>query len=635
MNESDHVSQHTCSFSLHGANPHLETWVRQRVHPFDPSTDDYHRPPFSAQIQTTKQSAIYALHGYHLGKKPHDAIRAYVAHFTAPGDVVLDPFAGSGSTALAALQEHRHAIGIDASPAATFIARAYLFPIDINDLLARCEAMVQRAADELQWLYATRCHRCGGKAMLHHLVYSQTYACPRCKEITSLFEALQQEGPSCCPSCLRQGKRVRIHSSLDRLGLVPVGVSFSCLEGCHPKRSTRGIVGTREEREAFDRIDLAGIACLERLPIPHPIPDVPMMNRIDDGPWGDEWRPSRNFRCIRDLFTHRNLWALAALWEAADGDLDLQAVLTSAMLAVSRKAQHLEGGGGYIPGHWALPPMTKQRNVLETVRRVFGRSLVARQQLQRLGLRGDVCLSTQSCTDLSAIPDASIDYIFTDPPYGGMVQYGELNFLWEAWLGLPTDWHRHEIIVNRTRGLSLETWTERMSRALAECHRVLKPNRWMSVCYHDGSKGSWSALQQAIENAGFDAQSVGSATSIDTKSRTYNQYTVDKVNKRDLVLNLCKSPRARVFPAATVVGQDAFDERVREIIIAFLKKHPGSSKDRIFDEVVSTLLCTGPMQDHDFERILRQVAEPQGECERVVETGVRRGAHATSWALRP
>ena len=147
MNESDHVSQHTCSFSLHGANPHLETWVRQRVHPFDPSTDDYHRPPFSAQIQTTKQSAIYALHGYHLGKKPHDAIRAYVAHFTAPGDVVLDPFAGSGSTALAALQEHRHAIGIDASPAATFIARAYLFPIDINDLLARCEAMVQRAAD--------------------------------------------------------------------------------------------------------------------------------------------------------------------------------------------------------------------------------------------------------------------------------------------------------------------------------------------------------------------------------------------------------------------------------------------------------------------------------------------------------
>ncbi len=44
----------------------------------------------------------------------------------------------------------------------------------------------------------------------------------------------------------------------------------------------------------------------------------------------------------------------------AGSDDDLRAVITSGMLAMSRKAQHLDGGGGYIPGNWALPPVSKQ-----------------------------------------------------------------------------------------------------------------------------------------------------------------------------------------------------------------------------------------------------------------------------------
>ena len=63
-----------------------------------------------------------------------------------------------------------------------------------------------------------------------------------------------------------------------------------------------------------------------------------------------------------------------------------------------------------------------------------------------------VCISTQSATDLTAIPSNSIDYIFTDPPYADNVQYGELNFVWEAWLGFDTNWHDEEIIVNEVRG---------------------------------------------------------------------------------------------------------------------------------------------------------------------------------------
>ena len=61
------------------------------------------------------------------------------------------------------------------------------------------------------------------------------------------------------------------------------------------------------------------------------------------------------------------------------------------------------------------------------------------------------------------VPADSIDYIFTDPPYADAVQYGELNFVWESWLGGAPDWHGDEIVVNRSRGKDADDW----ARALA------------------------------------------------------------------------------------------------------------------------------------------------------------------------
>ncbi|MEQ8192767.1 MAG: hypothetical protein ABRQ39_32695, partial [Candidatus Eremiobacterota bacterium] len=50
-------------------------------------------------------------------------------------------------------------------------------------------------------------------------------------------------------------------------------------------------------------------------------------------------------------------------------------------------------------------------------------------------------------------------------------------------------------------------------------------------------------------------------------------------------------------------------ERVRKIITNYLTEHPGTTKDRIYDEVVSSLVRSGKMEPHDFDAILLQVAE--------------------------
>ena len=49
----------------------------------------------------------------HPTQKPVAAILPLIEAFSQPGDVVLDPFAGSGTTAAAARQLHRSFIGIE------------------------------------------------------------------------------------------------------------------------------------------------------------------------------------------------------------------------------------------------------------------------------------------------------------------------------------------------------------------------------------------------------------------------------------------------------------------------------------------------------------------------------------------
>ena len=145
-----------------GPNPNLRRFVEEHATPYDPATDDYDVPPFDQPITTTKATAIYNMHTY-WSKKPHDAIRQYIRHYTQPGDLVLDPFCGSGGTALAALMEGRAAIAIDLSPAATFITKNYCTPVDVDELQRAFEELQAQVKPEMDWLYETRCDRCDGR----------------------------------------------------------------------------------------------------------------------------------------------------------------------------------------------------------------------------------------------------------------------------------------------------------------------------------------------------------------------------------------------------------------------------------------------------------------------------------------
>jgi site-specific DNA-methyltransferase (adenine-specific) len=54
--------------------------------------------------------------GTHRTQKPVELFDLYVRNSTNPGDIVLDPFSGSGTTALAAMRSGRQAVGIELDP---------------------------------------------------------------------------------------------------------------------------------------------------------------------------------------------------------------------------------------------------------------------------------------------------------------------------------------------------------------------------------------------------------------------------------------------------------------------------------------------------------------------------------------
>jgi DNA modification methylase len=630
-------------------NPNLRRFVEDHAAPYDPENDAYDVRAFNKPITTSKATAIYNMHVY-WSKKPHDAIRQYIRHYTEPGQIVLDPFCGSGGTALAALLDGRKAIAIDRSPAATFITKNYCTPVNPDALEEALHRLQRKVKKEIDWLYETVCDRCGGRATTGYTVYSQVFQCSRCLEKVPLFDCVEVEGETTagkpktvlvCPHCHPKHVEEIDTESANRFGTIPVYVAYQCESGCKPKRGERRHNDSDgKKRTFFQRHDLGKVQEIEALPVPYWYPAERMMNAPEDQErWGLLWRPYlTGITDVKDLYTKRNLWALAVLKvgieEVTEGDVRdaLLFGLTGIVLNSSKMYKERENGRGISNGTYYVPPIGREMVVTNGFYYKVEQQLIpAYHELQCLEA-SSVAISTQSATDLSNIPSNSVDYIFTDPPYSWKVQYGEANFIWESWLGFNTHWHAEEIIVNEVRGKTEQDWADSMRRAMAECYQVLKPGRWLSLCYHDTSEGTWELVQDLMAEVGFVVDKTDAALSIDMEQKSWKQLVSDKITKRDLILNFRKPKPGewrvmQVFIPANV-DVATFTELARQVVKDFLTAHPGATKDRIYDALVSSMVRKGQMEPHDFDTLLRSVAE---EVQQPVKEDLFRNKEPDLW----
>lgn len=94
--------------------------------------------------QATKRH--FGVHGY-FTRQAWNVVAEYIKHFSQPGDLVLDPFGGSGITAIEAMMNKRRSINIDLNPMAIFMVKALIAPIDQAELT---QAFAQVKAEYLK-----------------------------------------------------------------------------------------------------------------------------------------------------------------------------------------------------------------------------------------------------------------------------------------------------------------------------------------------------------------------------------------------------------------------------------------------------------------------------------------------------
>ena len=268
------------------------------------------------------------------------------------------------------------------------------------------------------------------------------------------------------------------------------------------------VVGKTRHKKKPDQADLDLIEKINLLEIPYQFP-------TDRMPVGGETRRNdkNGLTHVHHYFTKRNLFFLSAINHRinliTDNDLrsKLKITLNSMLLRSSKKAilainYYFNGGCGYIAtisGNMYIPSLFFEVEILEQ----FKTRAKKIDEINKHNLsEKNVCVSTQSSTDYSNLPSNSIDYIFVDPPFGQNLMYSELNYLYEAWLKIETN-NTEEAIINRHQNKELNEYNVLMANSFKNLFRVLKPNRWITIEYHNSKSAIWNGLQEALTKAGF------------------------------------------------------------------------------------------------------------------------------------
>jgi len=534
----------------------LQDFLNKFATRYEEEKDEYERPAYDRHTSAGKNTPIYNAHSYHT-KVPPQGIEPYILHYTNPEDLVLDPFCGSGMTGVAAMKHGRAVILNDLSPAACHIAKNYCTPVSLDLFRQEFNKIESDVKDEFDWLYGTTCD-CGREAIIQYTIWSDVYVCPNCGSDIILWEegvehsSGQVKETFRCPNdaCNREWRK----RDVTWVRSTPVRTNYTCPECKRKEGPTKEL-----EKKKISEIDAATI--------PYWHPKVPFDQSRE------MWRAVHGDHGITDssrFYTKRNLWALARLWMEVDrvGDKvvseHLRFIITSCFghLELLTRYKFGRGGNSALNGTLYIGSITVEDNPLRLLKTKISQVTRAFQELSAEVNGWNSFIITGSASKLT-IPDTSIDYIFTDPPFGSNIFYSDLNFLWESWLGCMTDEKKEAVVhVKHKDKNTLSDYKRLMTESLQEMYRVLKPNHWATLIFSNSDDDVWAAIQEAAQIAGFV---VRGGREFDKLQRSYKGTKgakgEEKVATKDVILNLHK-PRVPIVQGVDLKKVDDVEEFV-------------------------------------------------------------------------
>jgi len=442
---------------------------------------NYANRPILEEIPVKKQRAKrhFGVHGY-FTRQSWNVVAEYIVHFSKPGDLILDPFGGSGTTAIEALMNGRKAIHVDLNPMSVFMVKSLTAPVN-----------------EIEFI-----------------------------------DAYQR-------------------------------VKRKYLKG-EPKSKTE---------------------------IGHAILKYPY-------PKGFPLPKDSDVNTIEKLFTHRQLAQLAFLKSLIKEEKN-EHIQNSLLLAFSsslnkfNKMFHYtktEGGGDSAPFRYyryRLAPEPAHLDLMDIFETKFKKQLAAKREMQPT-IDAFTFQHTQivkgSATDLYWIAGESVDYIYTDPPYGKKIPYLDLSAMWNGWLDLEVTKpdYEQEAIEGGDQKKTKNEYNSLISASIKEMYRVLKFDRWMSFVFAHKDPGFWQVIMDSAENCGFEyigaVSQKNGQTSFKKRQHPFNALS------GQLIINFKKLPKAKRIVKANLGSSIA--ETVRQTIEHVINRNKGATLEQINDELI-------------------------------------------------
>ncbi|WP_348269423.1 DNA methyltransferase [Edaphobacter paludis] len=236
---------------------------------------------------------------------------------------------------------------------------------------------------------------------------------------------------------------------------------------------------------------------------------------------------------------------------------------------------------------YRIAPVPAEIDIMKYFESRFNKVVAAKKEIAGLINRktvknGQVIKGT--ATDLSAIPAESVDYIYTDPPYGSKIPYLDLSVLWTSWLDLPVtqEDYAQEAIEGGEAGKTKEEYSDLLVQSIAQMGRVLKYDRWMSFVFAHKDPAYWHLIIDAAEKVGFEyAGSVKQNNGQSSFKKRQNPFTV---LSGQLIINFRKVKNPKTI-GKIALGAPIMDV-VMETIESVIAMHHGATLEQINDELV-------------------------------------------------
>lgn len=505
--------------------------------------------PYAADVSEGKNNPIYNAHSYHT-KVPHPAIMRYILHYTQPGDIVYDGFAGTGMTGVAAsmcgnpgndlkvkieneqnvIWGKRHSICSDLSPYASFISSNYNISKH-NDFRKRAKDVLSNLKEKLGWMYKTNHNNID--CVVFYYIWSDVIICPHCNneypftELAVDFENWEVKDEFECIGCssiISKKSNVAFETVIQNneifktIKKVPVkkNISFN---------GRRMLIDTTK----FDIVKLSKVK--QQVNEAYNNFNYEIME-------GEKTRELSNkgLKYYSQIFFERNLLFLNELSKLEINN-DIKFLITSGLAKLSYLNRYTPKLPGPLNGTIYMPSIICEYNPFWSIN---GKITPIEKAFNLID--SNSCVSTQSATATANIKSNSIDYIFTDPPFGSNIMYSELNFLHEGFLKVQTN-NKEEAIQNRVQNKTLFDYQNLMSRSFAEYNRVLKPGKWITVEFSNTNASVWNSIQTSLQNAGFI---VANVSSIDKKQGSFNAVNSVTAVKQDLIIS-CYKPSPNFY----------------------------------------------------------------------------------------